>query len=184
MKARATCALLMFVLGGLLSAQSQPSELTDRTFHLGTFHTPQDLQEMATVLRTVADITTLSVDSSGPSISITADAEHLAVSEWLLRNLDHQMYAGASKSTQSIQHTMPTTAKDGGEFVRIFYLANNPTPTQSREFMTALRVAGTVDKIFNYSALKALVARGSNEKLQSVERTLSQLGATAPPTAR
>ncbi len=186
MTIRAICAPLMFLMGGLLFAQTQPADLIDRTFHLGVFHTPQDLQEMATVLRTVTDITRLSIDSVGPSMTITADAEHLAVSEWVLKNLDQQPGDDAARSARFklvTEHSMPVTVRDGEQFVRIFYLANNPTPMQAQELITVLRTVGNVAKIFNYSDLKAIVARGTKDRLQIVEWILSQLDAPGPPSS-
>src|ERR1700733_2527473 len=90
------------VISAFASAQDR-----DRTFYLTHTDTVQQFQEVATVIRTIADIQ-------------QASAGKIAMSEWLFNELD----------TQTVQASVPHEyLVPGGndDIVRLFYLTQTPT---------------------------------------------------------
>ncbi len=181
-------AVAALTLCSLALAQTLPESNVERTVQLGAFHTPQDLQEIATVLRTVADIRTLTVSQTTNSISFAAPVESADVAEWLVKQMDRtpQDIAGlAGKAAMAPEHSIPSLPREGVHSVRVFYLAHNTSPLHHQELMTVLRTVERVQKIFNYSSLNAFVVRGTKENLDMVAWTvqaLDQQQAPAPDT--
>src|SRR5689334_19100712 len=80
---------------------------------------PQSQQEIATVLRSIADISELSADAANRTLSITAPAPRIALAEWLFTELDRP-----SSSTPREYRIDPS----GAEIVRVSYLNHAPSP--------------------------------------------------------
>lgn len=60
----------------------------DRVFNLTNAKTVMSLQEIATTLRTVAQLQQLSVDNGVPTLTIKGTADQIALAEWLVPRLD------------------------------------------------------------------------------------------------
>jgi hypothetical protein len=79
-----TATLVGAVLFGL-TAYGQDSQ---RVYLLTKATARGGVQEIATILRTVADVKTLTVDSSSLAITLTAPSAVVAMTDWLVPTLD------------------------------------------------------------------------------------------------
>ncbi len=60
--------------------------------------------------------------------------------------------------------------------MKVFYLPKPATPQQVQEVLTILRTVTAVQKVFNYSALNAIVVRCDAGTMTLVEKMFSDLG--------
>src|SRR2546425_13299655 len=79
-------AAIAVLLARAVSAQA--TERAERVVHLTTTPTRRDFQEMATALRTVAQIRDLTVDSGHNSFVLHGTPSDLAMAEWLVHMMD------------------------------------------------------------------------------------------------
>src|ERR671912_1156356 len=70
------------------AAQTATEENVERTLRFTHTSTPEDVQEIATVIRSVAEIRNLSIDTAQRSSSLRATAPQAALAEWLAAELD------------------------------------------------------------------------------------------------
>jgi hypothetical protein len=157
-------------------AQRAPETEVNRTFHLDHIATPTGLQELATVLRTVADIRHLSLETPGASLSLSGTAAELEPAEWLIRELDRPAVMAASE--QQIRDTAVHEYRAPGnkdELYRVFYLTNTPTVQGVQEMLTVLRTVAHVQKIFNMTAQHALALRGSTREMGGIAWLIGEL---------
>src|SRR4051794_34182470 len=81
-------ALAALFCAGIASAQTPAPENKNETFDFRNKPTPQGLQEIATILRTVGDIRNLTVDSSAATLSVQGTSDQVTMAAWILHNLD------------------------------------------------------------------------------------------------
>jgi len=76
------------VLGLAVIATSTFGQDLDRTFYFTHTDTTQQLMEVGTTIRTIADIQQVSADSDQKSLTVHATAPQIAMAEWLFNELD------------------------------------------------------------------------------------------------
>jgi type II secretory pathway component GspD/PulD (secretin) len=166
-----------------LFGQKPAGPNVEHTFHLANTPSATDFQEIATVLRTVAMIRTLSVDPGASSISISGTPADIAMAEWTINALDQPATPDAAnkqiRATALNEYRVPG-AKD--DVVRMFYLANITTPQAMQELLTVLRTVGRIDYIFTYTPLHAVAVRGSTNQVALSAWMISEMD--QPPTVQ
>lgn len=169
--------LAVAILVAIPSLAQKPAEPTvDRTFHFTTGPSARDLQEIATVLRTVAQIRTLSVDAAAPSISVSGNSGDIALADWTIQALDQpaRPLAPEKQIRDSAVHEYRVPgAKD--DVVRMFYLTDINTPQSMQELLTVLRTVGAIQRVFNYTTPLALAVRGTTAQIALSTWIISEL---------
>jgi hypothetical protein len=156
------------------AALTQGQEAVNRTFAFAHADTPQAWQEIATILRSVADIPQVSVDAPKRSLSLRASTEQVAVAEWLFHELDRapdRGSGGVNTSTPSEYKTSPR----GDDIVRLFDLQPNSTPQEVQETSTVLRSMGDIRRVFVYNASRKIVVRGDRDQIAFSEWLVAKL---------
>ena len=97
-----------------------------RVFHVAHAPTPQVLQEIATNIRTIADIRRIFTYNAPTLITARGDASQIALAEWLVNQLD-QPANPAARSSASHEYRPSSTADD---VVRVFYTALHRDPAR------------------------------------------------------
>src|SRR5580698_5644571 len=98
---------------------------------------PRALQEILTILRTVADVQKLFFRSEPKMIAYRADHSYANLIEWLLPKLDRPT---GDLSHRSDTFKLPTPARDGSDdVVQVFYLKPPVSVDEFNSLMTALR---------------------------------------------
>jgi len=157
-------ATLFCILAPLASAQA-----VDGTFHFTTPQTAQGMQEAATVLRTVADIPTISVDAAQASLLFNGPADQVAFSEWLLPRLDVPANGSAAQEYQ-----LPN-----GDVAWVNYLMNVKNAQGMQEVLTIVRTVADIQKIFNFTHGQAIVMRGKPGDVAFAEWIINHLNQPA-----
>jgi hypothetical protein len=138
---------------------------------------PQELQEVLTVLRTVADVQKMFTFSSNHAIVLVAPDWQVAFSEWILDQIQ--------RKPDSAPHEFTVGGPDPAweREARVNFLSNMTAPQQMQELLTVLRTVGDIQKIFSYSTLHALVLRSAGSELQRAEWLIQQLDQTSGPAS-
>jgi len=155
-------------------AQDTADQVTSRSYRFtGPAPSARDYQELATVIRTVADAREVNIDPDAVQITFSGRVEAPEMSEWLLRQLDKAPGARPSETPE-----FHSARKDDN--VAVFYLAHATGPRYIQEMITALRVVGDVQKIFSYSARNALAVRGPAAQIALTKWMVESMDKAAP----
>ena len=147
-------AVLFLVLSATQAfAQAPAAENDYRVFNIPRVESAQDVQEIATVVRSITDIRLVTSDAALRTIAVRGTADQVALAEWLCTQLDKP--AGAPPP---LEFAMPGTNDD---VVRIFYLPNTAGPQDLQQVATLLRAIGEFRKLFIYGTPKAIAIRGT-----------------------
>jgi hypothetical protein len=155
------------------------SEDIVRVFHLSYARTQRTLQEIATDVRSTADIRRLFTYNAPSVMTVRGDASQIALAEWLVNQLD-QPANQAARSTASYDYRSSGTVED---VVRVFYLAHTGTPVGLQEMATNVRSIGDIRRLFTYNESSALIVRGTAAQIALAEWLVNELDrpANQPP---
>jgi hypothetical protein len=145
-----------------------------RFLHFTATGTEQALQEITTVIRSIADIRQASVDTKEVALVLRGTGSQVALAEWLFPLLD--LPTSDLLATQLRQKaTKHEYLVEPDDVVRVFYLSNPTTVPSFQEVATAVRPLLEINRMFTYSALRAIVARGSADQMAAAEFVFSQM---------
>jgi len=148
----------------------------DRTFYLTHTSTVQQFQEVATVIRTIANIPIISADNDRRSVTVHAADAQIAMAEWLFNELDNP----AIQPSVQHEYRAPGGADD---VVRVFYISAAPTVQDFQEIATLVRTIANITRVFTYNAPKALVVRNTAAQIQLAEWLVKELEQPAASSA-
>lgn len=149
-------------------APGQGSQVA-RVFYLAHATTPQSVQEILTVIRTVADIQKIFNFTPLNALAIRGTANDIAVCDFLIQSLDIASAPSTGPSASLREYHMPGNARAGDSFVRVFYPAHIDTQAGIQQTITQLRTDLQIMKVFNRSSPTALVVRGSADQIAKAE---------------
>jgi len=165
-----TIILGLAVISTFASAQDR-----DRTFFLTHTSTIQQFHEVATVIRTIADIQQISADDDQRSVTVHANAPQIAMAEWLFNELDSPLAQPALPH----EYRTPGTTDD---VVRVFYIITAPTVQDFQEAATLVRTISDIRRVFTYNGRNALVLRGTDAQAALAEWLVKEL-VPQPPSS-
>lgn len=166
-----------------VDAQSEQRELREyrlpgdeavRVVHLGFARTPQELQEIATLLRTTAEIRRLYAMSANKLLTMRARLDALELARWVVDELAH---SGSAPQNPAIRACRSARGED--ETLQIFYLTQAESMQQIPEFSAMLRTIGGIRRLFIYNPRKAVVMRGTPDEMEAAAWLVSELDAPA-----
>jgi len=150
-------ALLPRVAAVLALSTVALAQSTSRTFHLNLDPSTSGLNEIVTLIRTL-DVNTVSADPSQMTVTVSGSNDELALAAWLIEQLE---------STDPRPAVAPFTINN--DSVRIFFLSHTPAQVSMNEFVTILRTVADIQRVFNYTARRAVVIRTSTANAQLAE---------------
>jgi hypothetical protein len=142
-------------------------------FYLPNTATVQDLQEVATTIRTVAEIRRVFTFNTLRALAVRGTADQVAAAGFMIHELDQP--AGAKRADSRV-YQMIDTGNHGETAVRVFYLPYTSTVQQFQEVATLVRTIAEVRRVFTYNAPKALVVRGTADQIAAVDWMVHELG--------
>jgi hypothetical protein len=151
-----------------------PSGDIGRVNFISNVRKPQELQELLTVLRTVADVQKIFTFSSNHAIVLVGPDWQVAFAEWIIDQIQQK--------PDSAPHEFTVGGPDYrglGHGARLNFLANVTGQRQSMELLTVLRTVGDIMKIFSYSTSHAFVFRAGDSDLERAEWLIRQLDVPA-----
>ncbi|HWZ34321.1 MAG TPA: hypothetical protein VNX18_23445 [Bryobacteraceae bacterium] len=162
-----------FTLGisTVLFATATVGQTVDRTITFAHTDDPQNIQEVASLCRTIADIKDVSVDVAQRSMTLHGTADQISVVEWLVKRLDRPL--ADQQNSDSNETRMPDPRNE--TVIRLIYLTHNETIQQFQEIATATRTTADVRRVFTYNAPRAMVLRGTPEQIALASWVVGQL---------
>jgi hypothetical protein len=149
-----------------------------RLFFLPNAGTVQSIQEVATTVRTIAEIRRVFTYTTPKVLALRGTADQIATAAFLVHELDQPADA---KRTDSRQYQMIDPTNHGETAVRVFYLPYTSTIQQFQEVATLTRTIGEVRRIFTYNAPRALIVRGTPDQIAFTAWIVGELGKPVTP---
>lgn len=139
-----------------------------QVYYLPYAATVQQFQEVATMIRTVAEIRRVFTYNSSRALIARGTPDQMALAGWFIAELGKPVTAG----TASQKYTYPDVYHDGGNMVRIFYVKDTPTVGAFQQFATQVRTSTKMRMVFTYNESRALAVRGTEAQLAATEQML------------
>ena len=138
-----------------------------RTFYFTHGESPQNLQNVVNIVRSIGDIRDVSSDPAKNSVTVQGTSADLALAEWLCHELDQ-----------------PSTPRDyliensDTPVVRIYYLNNIAGAQALQEVVNALRSVSDLQRAFPYAPQQAIAIRGNAAQAAVADWLLGELNQT------
>ncbi len=143
-----------------------------RVFYLSHAETVQQLQEVATLIRSIAEIRRLFTYNTPRAIVMRGTAEQLTLAQWLVQDLDTNPRPVAQPASAGRHEFRLPGASD--DIVRVFYLKPAQTPQRFQEIVTQVRGITRTRNVFTYNAARAAAFRGTLEQIAQAERLIQE----------
>jgi len=137
-----------------------------RVFFTAHTRTPQGIQEIVNVIRSIADVQRFYPVNQTMSVVMRGSVDQGALAEWLFNELDRP--AGVPPAATPHEYQFPGS---GPGVVRVFY-PNVATPQALQDMTNQVRSAVKVQRAFPYSLLRALVVRGTAGQVAEAEQLI------------
>ena len=151
-----------------------PSGDMGRVIFVPAAQTPQALQELVTILRTVADVQKIFVSTPNHAIALRAPAWQMAFAAWIIDQVNQPGQQKPDPTPREFTIGGPDF-RGLGHGARVNFLTGMTSQREIQELLTVLRTVGDIAKIFNYSATHALVLRAGDSDLQRAEWMIQRL---------
>jgi len=148
-----------------------PGAAMDRVYNLTNTQTPQQMNEIATVVRSVGDIRQVYAVVPQKVLTVHGTIGQIAVADWLVGALNR-----AAPESGTHEYHVPGSADD---VVRVFYLNHARTPQETQKIVTAIRSLTEIQRIFIYNSLSAVAARGTAAQIAFAEWLVNELNQPA-----
>ena len=145
-----------------------PGDDVARVFYLASPHTPQELQEIVTLIRSVGEVQRLFVNNARHAIAMRAPAERIALADWLVSKLDRPSHEGSGPDSY-------TALTGSWNAVRIFYLPEKLSPEERQKAVSQVRTNAGTQRMFVYNKLAALAVRGTASQVETAQKALEEM---------
>ncbi|HTS29258.1 MAG TPA: hypothetical protein VMH81_25470 [Bryobacteraceae bacterium] len=155
-----------------------PSQGAEKVFHLTYVDTPQWAQEIVNIMRSIAEIQQVALDSAGRNMTVAGTADQVALAGWLLPQLDKPAGQPAPQNPPTPDYRLGGSSS---AVARVFPMAPADTPRQLQEIVNALRSVFEIQTIMTCNRSSVIVARGTADQITGTEwalRALDQQPAT------
>lgn len=126
-----------------------------RVFYLPNAPTLQDFQEMATVMRSTAEIRRLFTYSWPHAIVLRGTDEQLRMADWMYHEFTRAPNAAAAGELHI----------SGGETLRVFYLPNTPSVSAFQKEVVEVRKTTGIRRVFTVNRPRAVYVRDTPDKV-------------------
>jgi hypothetical protein len=156
-----------------------PGDDGARLFELTYPQTPQQLQEIVTLIRSIGDIRRLFVCNDRRAVALRGTAEQVALSAWLVSELDKPVSGQAATEDSTAPHEYRLSS-GADNLVRVFYLASSQSAQDLQKVATQVRTTAGIPRLFIYNALGALAVRGTVGQVATAEKVIEEMKAGRP----
>jgi hypothetical protein len=157
-----------------------PSGDVARVRFVPNLRTPQQMQELLTILRTVADVQKIFTFTSNQAIILRGPDWQAAFAGWITDQIDQPIAQKPDTTPRSFTVGGPDY-RGLGHGARVNFLASLTSQPQMQQLLTVLRTVGEIQKVFSYSSSHVLVFRASDADLQRAEWIIQQLDSQGGP---
>ncbi|MCU1339738.1 MAG: hypothetical protein JWO19_5319 [Bryobacterales bacterium] len=137
-----------------------------RLFYLTHTATVQDFQEVATLVRTIADFRRAFTNNELRAFAVRGTAAQIGLAEFLVKQLE------PATTPASREYRMPGGNDD---VVRVLYLTHTGDIQSFQKAATQLRTATQIKRVFTYNTPKAVALRGTADQIAMAERVAKEV---------
>jgi hypothetical protein len=161
-----------------------PSGDIGRVGFLSNVWTPQSVQELMTVVRTVAADATprIQILTLNHAIVLRSSDWGVAFAEWIIDQIDRPIQQKPDLTPREFAVRGPDF-RNLGHGASLMFLANMTGQKQMQQVLQVLRTVDDLTKVFSYAATHAVVFRADDVDLHRAEWLIQELDATTghPP---
>jgi hypothetical protein len=157
----------VFLISALVSGQPTVEPTVDRVLYFAHTESEQSIQEIATLIRTIAEIRAASADTAKRSLTLRGTSGQMGLAEWLFTQLDQP---GPNPSPAPHQYRF-----GNDDLVRVFYLTHTATVQEFQEVAALTRTMADIRWVFTYNAPRALVVRGTVDQIALADWLVKQV---------
>jgi hypothetical protein len=139
---------------------------TDKTFYFTQPASASDITAMTTMIRTVVDLQDITPDAEHQALKARGPVDKLVVAGWLFDQLDR---AGTGVTAQY------KMSGGGDDTVSVFRVSPGASNADLTALTTAIRTVTDIQRLFPLEAHRAIVARGTPEKIAAADWMVHQL---------
>ncbi|MBV8841307.1 MAG: hypothetical protein JO307_00725, partial [Bryobacterales bacterium] len=155
------------VFAAVASAQT-----IERAFQFVHTETAQSMNEIATAVRTMGEITGVTVNPVQRSFTVQGTAAQIAFAGWLFAGLDLKTPVPPDSGTHEYRFQ-----SGADNIVRVYYIDHGQSVQEFQEVATAMRTAGDIRRVYTYNAGRALIVRGTEDQLAMCDWYLNEIWA-------
>jgi hypothetical protein len=137
-----------------------------RMFYLSNMKTPQSVQELITVLRTVGSLRYVFQYTDAHALAVRGATDQIAFAAWMISELDQSPGTG----TEGIHQFRSSDI--GFPVVRAFYLVHR-TPKDIQETLTSLRGTAHIQRAFANTARGVVIISGLAGQVDEASRIVA-----------
>ena len=135
--------------------------LVVRVATLTHIDTPQALQEVTNVTRSMADMQRCYPVQSRQVLVMRGDDDQMALADWLLKQLDGPTGEGTKEFKMGA----------GGQIVQVAFV-NASTPQSLQETVSAIRTETKMQRVYPFQPQKAVAMRGTADQLAQAQQVI------------
>ncbi|HEY1497512.1 MAG TPA: hypothetical protein VGF49_23300 [Candidatus Solibacter sp.] len=155
-----------------LFAAALPAQTVDRTFYFTRGESPENLQNIVSIVRGVGLVQEVTSDPAKKSVTVSGTADQIALADWLCHHLSQP---GNGQPPQ--EYRVPTSDLP---VVHVYFLANVISPQNLQEVTNATRSITDIQRAFPYAPLQALALRGTADQVAAADWLLRELNQAGP----
>jgi len=156
-----------------------PENISDdrlRVFHLTYAQNPRDLQEMATLIRSLADAQYIFIYTPSKALALRGNSWRISLAEWLIGELNQPPDTPPPAGLR--EYRLPSVSDirpPADVFVRIFYTSARTTEALTGVLGGMRSAVNGLGRAYINTARRAVVVRASREKIMAAEQALRHL---------
>ena len=163
----------MFLVAAVALGQSPEQS---RTFTFTQQRNPQQLQEVANAIRSIAMIQQAAIDPQQQSITAAGDASQVDLMSWIVLEVDKP----SEPAPETLLIRVFTLPDSRDSAVRVFRPVRMRTPVQLQETVNTIRSIAEPQRVVVVTSPGAIVLRGSPEQAAFAEWIVRELDQSAP----
>ena len=141
-----------------------------RVFYFAQPLTNQELQEVATVVRSTGELRRLFVYSSSRAIVVRGSAADLRLAAWLFKEFDQP----SNRPGFAPRVNEYRLFENEDDILQVFYLARTKTLQRLHEIATEVRSTIQIPRLFTHTAHRAIVVRGTSAQIARAAQLIEQ----------
>lgn len=135
-----------------------------RVYSIGAPSSVQDFQEVATMVRSLADIRSVFTYIAPRVLALRSTAKQLALADWMIQQVNQPL--NVKRPDISEEYRLTGVPED---VVRIFYVRHADSVQSFQELATVIRSTTQIARAYTYNASRALALRGTADQLALAE---------------
>lgn len=144
-----------------------------RVFYLAHASTPQDFQEVATAVRSVAQIRRVFTYNAPRAMVVRGQPEQIALADWLVNQLD-TLNTGQPRQASAV-YTYETPYRDYGPAIRVFFLNHVGGNQDLQNAASQVKAQTGIVVAFTCNTQRALILRGGTDQIELAEQLVKNV---------